>query len=257
MENQVEGSKQEESSFKSEVQTVKDKSYSSIKTDASGCASVVSKGNDNSYDNNSVKSRKIPTTLSDKSSVEKQVALSNTLVASSQNIKETLQLGGLREEEQAVEDKSYSSINTIVSEHASVVSEGNGSSYGGNNNVKCSDVPTSLGSKSSVKKPVAHRNSLAALKNEQTPQQGDLREESQSLEERLYSSIKADVSYCASAVSKGSMKCRKLPPILCHISSLKKSAADYNGASDCKNKTRTQKAVVEKEVHSVEKDSAA
>ena len=90
----------------------------------------------------------MPTTLSDKSSVEKQVALSNTLVASSQNIKETLQLGGLREEEQAVEDKSYSSINTIVSEHASVVSEGNGSSYGGNNNVKCSDVPTSLGSNS-------------------------------------------------------------------------------------------------------------
>ena len=165
MENQVEGSKQEESSFKSEVQTVKDKSYSSIKTDASGCASVVSKGNDNSYDNNSVRSRKIPTTLSDKSSVEKQIALSNTVEAGSQN-KETLKQGGLRDEKQVVKDKSYSSIQTNVSEQASVVTEGNDSNYGGNKNVKCSDVPTFLGSISSVKKQVAHRNSLAATKNE-------------------------------------------------------------------------------------------
>ena len=172
--------------------------------------------------------------------------------SSSQSKKETLQQSGLREEEQVVEDKSYSSIQTNVSEHASVVSEGSDSSYGDNNSVKFSDVPTSLGSKSNVKKQVGHSNSLAATKNQGKPKQGGLREEAQSIEERLYSPIKADVSYCASAVSKGSMKCRKLPPVLCHKSSLEKAAAHYDGASDCKNKTSTQKAVMEKEVHSVE-----
>ena len=109
--------------------------------------------------------------------------------SSSQSKKETLQQSGLREEEQVVEDKSYSSIQTNVSEHASVVSEGSDSSYGDNNSVKFSDVPTSFGSKSSVKKQVARRNSLAATKNEKITQQGDLREEAQSVEERFYSSI--------------------------------------------------------------------
>ena len=64
--------------FDPEVQTVKDKSYCSIKT-VSGCALVVSKGNENSYGDISVRSRKMPTTLSDKSSVEKQVEHSNII----------------------------------------------------------------------------------------------------------------------------------------------------------------------------------